>query len=243
MYRILSTSVLCAAIAIACNASRTGADVAGDDTAVDATPDVADDTAASDADRPDADRPDVTAVDADGLDAPTPVPDECTTDDECVLYEDCCLCGASAGDLSGDLAACPDSPPCFQTACSAMGVSAARCLDGRCVLDTARCRSALCNAIPPECPPGRVPALDAAGTCWSGSCVLPTDCGALPCDQCGANDVCWQSQASGEIARCYPRPAACADGVTCGCIGPEASAACQGGCDTSAEGLLCLDGG
>lgn len=232
----LTLRLVCAALLlapVACNETRGGADV-DRDAAADVSADVITTDATDDA--PDAPE-DV------GADAPPPPPDECASDDECVLYDDCCLCRASTSDLSDDPEACADSPPCFQTACGAMSVTQARCLDGRCVLDTAQCGLPACNALPPDCPPERVPSLDATGTCWSGTCVRPSDCATLPCDQCASDDVCWQSQATGEIPRCYPRPAACGDTAACGCIGPEASAACPGGCDDDGGELWCLDGG
>jgi hypothetical protein len=146
---------------------------------------------------------------------------ECTSDAECTLFSDCCTCEAYGPN---------ETPPpsclaaCDKSACDANGASAetVQCVAGRCVAGF-QCKpiQVICNAIPPKCGPGEVPAV--LGDCWGG-CVPVTQCASAPsCNECnGTLMTCVQIDSSGGdgvSAHCVDVPKGCEGNQTCECMG------------------------
>lgn len=96
-----------------------------------------------------------------------------------------------------------------------------RCLFGDCVFEPHECNpsAATCDAPPPPCDAGLVPAVTEDG-CW-GDCVLLDTCGYLEecsfCEESG--QLCLkQVRELGDAHRCAPLPADC-DPSSCECVG------------------------
>lgn len=146
---------------------------------------------------------------------------ECRTAVDCRLENDCCQC-----------AAVPDSTPpsicmreCIQSVCSAMQLppNELACVAGRCVAgfncDASR---VVCLMAKPICVNGLVPAVNAAGTCYTGGCVAATQCTRVTsCADCGGPQSCVIYQMpGGNQFHCVTAPPACQSDFTCGCLGP-----------------------
>jgi hypothetical protein len=167
------------------------------------------------------------------------MPATCTTDDDCVLVEDCCTCGAIV--LGRDAPECAQ-PECDQTACMAAGLRSpgVHCELGFCMLDeTVECNPAgiLCDSTPPQCEEGLVPSV--GGDCWTGNCVPIDACRSLgSCEGCPADRTCVELQAFTSTFECSPIPAGCNGTPSCACMG-EVCEAPYTSCNDFRGGLIC----
>lgn len=144
---------------------------------------------------------------------------ECSSDDDCRLFSDCCSCAAYPG--AGEAPqACPAD--CAEVLCEQHGIDQVRCSAGSCVLVTSHDCSALaitCDSLPPECPDGTLAGVG-ANRCWTGDCVPSNLCGLRPdCSSCADDEVCFRgfNDAFGTPYYCMPRPVTCSDQATCDC--------------------------
>lgn len=150
-----------------------------------------------------------------------PASPECASDDDCKRFADCCSCLGMP--VSEDPVPCPAL--CVQDKCAQLGAPAkASCVAGRCVAGFS-CDPAgvFCNSLPPSCKAGEVPLVDAAGTCWEGSCVPAGECKTVKaCADCTGDLVCasWQTQV-GIQNHCVDVPSVCSGDFSCGCLGPS----------------------
>jgi hypothetical protein len=169
---------------------------------------------------------------------------ECQSAADCKLVDDCCSCAAvSPTDPLPPMCALD----CFQSACSAAGVTQAnvQCVAGRCVagFDCDQTH-AMCNAPPPQCTPGEVPSV--IGQCW-GPCVDATQClGVNSCTSCtGAFTTCveidMQGGDSAPLAHCVDVPKGCEGTPFCSCMGQSVCVSPFSACmDLSGvPGMLC----
>jgi hypothetical protein len=108
----------------------------------------------------------------------------------CATLENGCLpempieCGVVPGwACSGGSAACEPASPLTKTPCATVpGCVASYCpvdveceTDPVCVpVDKDMCSEALCDAVPPNCAPGTIPAVEAG--CYTGGCILAGVC-------------------------------------------------------------------
>ena len=144
---------------------------------------------------------------------------ECKSDDECVLFSDCCTCDG----VHVDEEVMPCDKLCIIGTCESLGVSTVSCRLDHCVAGRLHCDDAgvLCDAPVPLCEPGYLPEVDEKGTCYTGGCVPVHLCDVVPeCSYCGDQEMCVVNVTQlGPKHRCEPIPAAC-DGVPeCGCAG------------------------
>ncbi|MCC6555774.1 MAG: hypothetical protein IT372_22660 [Polyangiaceae bacterium] len=145
---------------------------------------------------------------------------ECEVDSDCIIVNDCCTCeGMPKGSVAPD---CPIQD-CFVPTCESLGLSTLTptCNAGRCVAGH-RCDPAevLCNALPPPCEAGKIPAV--SGACWGG-CVAPTECATVgSCDQCGPGLACVAEVGFAADFHCVDVPEVCGSAVDCGCVGASA---------------------
>lgn len=163
-----------------------------------------------------------------------PAVKECVTNEDCVVFSDCCTCTAVPND---QLPASCDID-CDQDACSAIGVpypnTPAICSFGQCVLPT-NCQqsTAACDSLPPVCPPGQIAIVDSS--CWGG-CVSVLDCPAIDdCAQCGPGVTCGNDFGEAFLHnQCLPIAPGCNGVANCECMGNEL-------CDVNLGGMICID--
>ena len=146
-------------------------------------------------------------------------PSACMTDDDCLLVEDCCTCGAIA---VGEEAPMCDQPECEQSACGAAGLQdpSVRCQLGFCELVGVDCNGAAitCDQAPPKCDEGFLPSV--TNGCWTGFCVPAQTCEAVgSCDDCPQDQTCVEMQAFMTTYTCSPIPESCNGTPTCACMG------------------------
>ncbi|MCY0989420.1 hypothetical protein OV203_19930 [Nannocystis sp. ILAH1] len=87
------------------------------------------------------------------------------------------------------------------------------------------CGEVVCDALPPDCPPGTLPGVSDQ-LCWTGACVPVISCWTVPsCGLCPESFICvnYDSVFGGD-RKCLPRPTACDGEVDCECAGD----ACEG---------------
>lgn len=144
---------------------------------------------------------------------------ECSSDDDCRVFSDCCTCAAYP--VAGEAPeACP--AVCAQGRCEQYQIDQARCFAGSCILATPHACSPLpveCDSLPPACPDGTLPSVG-ADRCWTGDCVPSDLCGLRPdCSSCSESEVCFRgfNDAFGTPYYCLPRPATCTEQATCDC--------------------------
>lgn len=169
---------------------------------------------------------------------PPPGLKECVEDSDCTLVSNCCECDAKA--LDEQVAACEAN--CLVDTCTAQGMSGidVACRSGRCEFAPVRCHDPVdCDSEPPDCGPGRAPAVE--GGCW-GPCVDAYLCTDLDCDSCPAGWACVGYEF--EISHCEPLPTLCGDEITCSCLGQYIYEFCPTSCDHDIEGhaIFCHDG-
>lgn len=163
---------------------------------------------------------------------------ECTDDTDCVLVNSCCSCAGVPA--NGPFPDCP-AVECFAPVCDANGIfdTKAICRAGRCVVD-ADCNHnhALCDSLPPTCPPGQTAHL--AGGCWGG-CIAVTECGEVgECTQCPQGTACVENTSFMIERHCVTMPTACNGQVNCACMGDITCIQPFGLCvDTSEPVLMC----
>ncbi|MBL9105736.1 MAG: hypothetical protein JNL82_32740 [Myxococcales bacterium] len=166
---------------------------------------------------------------------------KCMKDGDCTLLSDCCRCEAIAvGDPIPDC----DVPECFVPQCDALGVDSVSCRFGTCVAEKLNCDASAiaCDALPPDCPAGQLPGVDANGTCWTNGCVPIDLCNVVPnCDLCPNGQMCVTDETLfGLKRRCEPIPPEC--------MGQKPSCACamqacdqgQDSCMDNDDGLYCF---
>ncbi|MGB1698359.1 MAG: hypothetical protein ACPHRO_00300 [Nannocystaceae bacterium] len=141
---------------------------------------------------------------------------ECTEDQDCVLYDDCCDCMP----LHVDERWPPGCPiDCFESYCESFGVSEVTCAGGVCDFVRAPCDplEVVCDALPPDCDEGTLPGVESG--CWSGLCIPVKLCDVVPsCSRCGYSEVCLEIFAiDGPRFSCRPRPSWCEYPVDCAC--------------------------
>jgi hypothetical protein len=161
----------------------------------------------------------------------------CTSDDDCVIFEDCCSCDPMHVDDA--------QPPmcevdCKATACMAIGITGVHCEQGSCELDDLSCNPAFvaCDALPPDCEPGTLPSI--ADGCWTGLCVPAEVCDVVPdCSACPEDEVCIALVAEGPAGFfCSPIAPDCDGAPSCDCLPlvcPDMFSACIDG----VEGIEC----
>ena len=87
----------------------------------------------------------------------------------------------------------------------------------------------LCDAPPPQCPPGEVPSVE--GSCW-GACVPILSCATEPnCDGCGTG-FCAEYVAFATEYRCV-LPSLTCSALACGCLAPDFCVAPYDACQES----------
>lgn len=144
---------------------------------------------------------------------------DCVTDKDCALHNDCCDCfGIKAGD--------PDpicKKGCDKKTCDVLGIDQAVCRFGVCGTERVNCDASkiLCDALPPQCPPGQVPGVSQNGSCWTGQCVPALSCNVVPdCSACPDDSMCVQKVAKPmSLPTCEPIPLDCEGKVDCKCAG------------------------
>lgn len=144
----------------------------------------------------------------------------CKTDDDCQVIDNCCACMAMPKGVP--VPGCP-VPECYASACDSLGVPSSNphCIAGHCTLDIeCDAEKVACNALPPECPAGQVPAVK--NMCWTGTCVEPSACMSVTdCAACTAGGgLCVANQAWMETYHCVPKDPACS-APTCACYGAK----------------------
>lgn len=148
----------------------------------------------------------------------------CTSNDDCVLFDDCCSCTAHHVDDPMD--GCPVD--CEVSACEAAGLPQhpVECRFGTCQLADIDCNDDLvvCDENPPDCPEGALPS--AAAGCWTGQCVPPQACDVVPdCSWCADDETCVQQATQiGLWSSCEPIDPSCDGSPSCACMG---DAICQ----------------
>ncbi len=163
---------------------------------------------------------------------------ECTRDEECTLFDDCCRC-------EGQPRAGRPTPSCdqqcLQSSCSARRITQARCIVGRCVAafecDEAQVR---CRRAAPACPPRQLPEIREG--CYTGDCVDAAQCrSASHCMSCmNAGMVCAAiDRETGPEAHCVTVPSRCNGDFSCACLGPSVCIAPFDTC-TDFSGLMGL---
>lgn len=154
------------------------------------------------------------AGDAAGGGGPDLALDECATDADCQVVDDCCTCAAQP--KSAQIPPCAGI--CIQSACQARGLQAAKaaCVANRCVFDVSCDQSLVtCEAVTPTCPVGQEPSV--SGTCW-GPCVPTQDCKAVTnCNACAAGQICVRNELQMPSTHCVEAPPSCAQHPTCEC--------------------------
>jgi hypothetical protein len=156
----------------------------------------------------------------------------CQADTDCLVIENCCMCAAFPKGVPTP--GCP-IPECKASECeiNALPDTNPHCPAGHCTLDI-ECDAlkVACNALPPECPSGKVAAVK--DLCWTGHCVDPTACMSVTdCSVCTSNGaICVADEAWTKSFHCVPKDPAC-DAVTCACYG---SKVCIGGFNACGEG-------
>lgn len=163
---------------------------------------------------------------------------ECVEDSDCTLVSNCCECDAKA--LDEQVAECEGN--CLVDTCTAQGMSgiAVACRSGRCEFAPVRCHDPVkCDSEPPNCGPGRAPAVE--NGCW-GPCVDTYLCTDSDCDSCPDGWACVGYEQ--EISHCEPLPSLCGDEISCSCLGQYIYEFCQTRCDSDIEGheIFCHDG-
>ena len=147
---------------------------------------------------------------------------ECMTASDCRLVSDCCNCRALPVDAPNPLV-CPLL--CIQSKCSQemLPSGAVDCVAGRCVAgfncDASR---VVCGGPTPTCPPGEVPTVNPAGTCYSGGCVPATQCKRVTsCADCASADQGCVNNVTlqGTQFHCVTIPSVCQGAATCACLG------------------------
>ncbi len=163
---------------------------------------------------------------------------ECTRDEECTLFDDCCRCEGQP--LTGRPTPGCDHQ-CLQSSCSAHGITQARCIAGRCVAafecDEAQVR---CRRAAPACPPRQLPEIREG--CYTGDCVDAAQCrSASHCMSCmNAGMVCAAiDRETGPEAHCVTVPSRCNGDFSCACLGPSVCIAPFDTC-TDFSGLMGL---
>ncbi len=161
----------------------------------------------------------------------------CTSDDDCVLFDDCCSCQALHVD---------DPPPpscpveCKATACMGYGIGGVHCEQGSCELDALSCNPLLvaCDALPPDCDPGFLPSV--GRSCWTGDCVPAEVCDVVPdCAACPEDETCIALVAKGPAGFiCSPIAPECAGTPSCACL-PQVCPEMFSACIDGADGVQC----
>jgi len=146
---------------------------------------------------------------------------ECTSAADCKLVDDCCSCEA----IPVGAAAAPCSLLCIQSACAARQLpsGAVDCVVGKCVAGFACDATKItCKIATPACPAGEVPAVNASGNCYVGTCVPETECttvgGCSACTGTGEACVSYQTQ-RGPQHHCVTIPPECNGNGGCSCVG------------------------
>lgn len=167
----------------------------------------------------------------------------CQIDADCALHNDCCDCfGHPAGENQPICKAL-----CEQKTCEQWGVNAAVCQDGQCTVPKSNCKGEVaCDALPPPCPVGTLPAIDSNGTCWTGGCAPVEQCAAVSgCGDCPEGMMCVQKVAQMQSFVCAPIPDACDGKPNCKCAGEVCQqpfgqcAEAQNGADLACLCLAC----
>ena len=119
------------------------------------------------------------------------------------------------------------------------------CVAGRCVAGfNCDASEVTCKVALPACEKGGyVPAVNAAGTCFTGGCVPAAQCTRVTaCSACGSGLECviYQTQMGNQF-HCVSRPAECKNSSACDCLGRTA---CTGSFRTCTElsgqpGIVC----
>jgi hypothetical protein len=158
------------------------------------------------------------------------------------LKNDCCSCEAMP--VSEPVEPCPGK--CSAAVCAITGgVQGPWCEAGQCIVGFDCTSPVYCNALPPNCPPGRVPAV--LGGCWGG-CVPVEQCTAVPsCDRCRqAGYLCVSDVARWmNLFHCVPVPSTCSGNLTCACAGsilcgaPPTFQCAEGGADNADFSCSC----
>ena len=168
---------------------------------------------------------------------------ECTTAADCQLVNDCCTCEAIP--VGAKAPAC--SLTCVQSACAArqLPAGAVACVAGQCVAgfkcDTSK---VTCEAATPACAAGDVPTVNAAGTCYTGTCAPAVECTTVTsCGVCTGTASCatYQTQ-SGPQSHCLPIPSECTGNPSgCDCFGQASCVAPYRTCTpfSGVRGVLC----
>ncbi|HEY8379218.1 MAG TPA: hypothetical protein VIK91_22145 [Nannocystis sp.] len=175
-----------------------------------------------------------------------PVGFTCEQDSDCQVHTDCCTCDVLAKD---------ELPPpcgimeCLIDVCSTLDIGAGQavCRFGRCTFEKVNCNPAqvLCDALPPNCPPGQLPSV--SGACWSGQCAPVEACDWAPdCATCQIDVdplVCvFKLDPKNPFHVCEPKPADCGDApeIDCGC-GAEICEASPPytSCEDQVPGIAC----
>jgi hypothetical protein len=159
---------------------------------------------------------------------------ECTVDSDCRWVDNCCECAALPANERPR--AC--GMVCAENACAAPHVQGVRCSLGKCVLaQECDARDVLCRVAAPNCPAGQVPSVK--GTCW-GECVVASSCRTVAsCEDCRSDSyVCARDEVviGSTPIRCVDVPAACANDLSCGCVGPYACLTPFVACSSSMNG-------
>jgi hypothetical protein len=167
-------------------------------------------------------------------------PPQCVVDSDCTLIDDCCRCEGISNKES--VPECP-LPECFAPTCGTIGLPnpKAVCRAGQCVVD-ADCNQghALCDSIPPTCPPGQT--VHVTNGCWGG-CIDVTECREVgSCTQCGAGQACVTSNTMMVPApHCVDVPSSCNGQITCDCMGESVCGFATTCTQVSPTELECLD--
>ncbi|MBV1861542.1 MAG: hypothetical protein KUG77_24195 [Nannocystaceae bacterium] len=158
---------------------------------------------------------------------------ECVMDEDCMLVDDCCTCGAIP---VGDEAPECDLKECLVSTCTSLGLGmpAVECNFGTCEVEEVSCDPTfvVCDEAAPECSKGQAPRV--VDGCWGG-CIPVEYCDVVPgCESCGEDEACVESV--GQVAitfSCVPIPPSCNGLPSCECLGE----ACEGAFDACEDGI------
>lgn len=159
---------------------------------------------------------------------------ECIMDEDCMLVDDCCTCGAIP---VGDEAPACEIMECLVSTCTSIGlqIPAVECNFGTCEVEEVSCDpiTVTCDDLPPKCPEGQAPRV--VDGCWSG-CIPIEFCDVVPgCDSCSEDEACIEAATPiGPSFTCVPMPPSCEGMPSCDCLGEaceEPFTGCEDGID------------
>lgn len=153
-----------------------------------------------------------------GAGSPGSAGGDCTTAEDCELFQDCCACRAvERGALQASCRAACDQPLCDAQGVTDLDVA---CLAGRCVINRS-CddRNVICDVVTPNCSAGTVPEVEDG--CYTGNCREVGQCASVSsCEVCKAGNLdCVSFEAlGGPSYQCVSTRDGC-DADDCECMG------------------------